>query len=272
MKSSTTRIRRRVTLMAVATGSLFALSGCFPLVHFAEQAQGGPQDPPPAGETAEDVPEGAAMLEANEGAITGNISDGGEETVYFELSERSAVVLGAYSPDGGDLQMSLEGEGVSEFVDDAFPMFEAFSFNHQLSGLDPTIAHVLEAGTYQVDLTTYGGGSADYVLELRASTETISPGDETSVEWTADQAAVLIVDLETGTEVLETSSSSSDPKVWVAIPEMGLRDYDDDGGGSLEALVDFSDTHFGGGSATEAVIIVRDYSPTTDGSTQLTLR
>ncbi|WP_293699355.1 hypothetical protein [uncultured Agrococcus sp.] len=272
MMSSKVRTRRSVALAAIATASLFVLSGCFPLVHWAEHAQGIPDESSPDNDAPDTAPDGAEMLEANGQSATGRVPADGAETVHFQLTERSAVVLGAYSPDGGDLQMSLEGEGVSEFVDDAFPNIEAFSFNQELGSFDPTIAHVLEAGTYQVDLTTYSSASADFVLELRTGTQTISPGDELSVDWEADQAAILIVDLQTGSEVLETSNASGDPKVWVSIPSMGLRDYDDDGGESLNALVEFSDSRFGGGDATEAVVIVRDYDPSSSGSAQVSLR
>ena len=268
--SSKVRTRRSVALAAIATASLFVLSGCFPLVHWAENSQRAADAPD--NEAPDTVPEGAEMLEANGESLTGQIPADGAETLYFELTERSAVVLGAYSPGGGDLQMSLEGEGVSDEVDDAYPLFEAFSFSEDLGGLDPTMAHVLEAGTYQVDLTTYGGVAADFAIELRTGSQTISAGDDLSVEWEANQAAILIADLQSGSEVLETSDASGDPKVWVSIPSLGIRDYDDDGGESLNALVDFSDPRFGGGDATEAVVIVNDYVASSPGSAQVSMR
>lgn len=256
--------RRWFAAVSLAVATVTALSGCF-LVNDDSDDDG-------SSTGLVGIPEGSLVLEGNGSQVNGTLEPETPESVFFELSERSAVALGAYSPSGGDLQLRLLGDDVDVYIDDAIPALEAFSFNNRFGMLDPTIGEVLDPGTYQVDVTALGSTDAEFVLELRTGTQTLTSGEAISVSWQDQNPALVIVSLDSGGEVLETSDSTGDPKIWASAPGSSVREYDDDGGDGVEARIDFSDAPFGGDVTGDILLIVRDWDADTSGSTELALQ
>lgn len=270
MDSSKVRKRRWSGSIALAALSFVVLSGCFPLVDLAQEQRVGGHTL--SGGQVGGLPEDALVLEGDGSQVQGEISQHGTETAYFHITERSAVALGAYSPVGEDLQMRLVGGEVDVYLDDGLPVLEAFSFSERLTWLDPTIAEVLDPGTYRVDLTVYQARAADFVLELRTSTQIVTSGETVDLSWGGHDSRVLIASLDTGDEVLRTLNSSGDPMVWVSMPGSSVREYNDDGGDGFESLVDFGSDAFDEFGAVDVVVIVRSHEHAQSGSTQLSLQ
>lgn len=273
MRTASGAKRRWFSVAGLATVALVTLSGCFPLVYLAEQRQG--QSSETSADTGQNedsefsFPPGARVVEAG-GQITGRVEQGSDDKVYFQVSQRSAIALAAFSPTG-DLRMHLTGEGVDVEIDDATPI-RAFSFSDDLSSIDPTVAIVLEAGVYEVVLSEYSGRSADYVVELVTGTASIARGETLGVSWEANAPALVIIDLESGNEVIETSNSSGDPRIWVAISGTTVRNDNDDANG-IESRIDFSEEPFlGGYNDSEAIVVVRSYMLSQSGTTRLSLQ
>lgn len=273
MRTASGAKRRWFSVAGLATVALVTLSGCFPLVYLAEQRQG--QSSETSADTGQNedsefsFPPGARVVEAG-GQITGRIDSDSTDSVHFQVSQRSAVAVAAFSQTG-DLKIHLTGEGVDVELDDATPL-RAFSFSDDLTSLDPTVAIVLEPGVYEVELSEYSGRSTDYVVELITGEDTISPGETLDVSWEANAPTLVIANLESGNEVLETADSSGDPRIWAAISGTTIRDDNDDANG-MESRIDFSEDPFlGGYQGSEAVVVVRGYMLAQPGSTQLSLQ
>lgn len=198
------------------------------------------------------------------GDLTGTVPADGAATITLEVTERAAVAVGATSEDGGDLELYITGGGIDEGIDDSHGYADVFSFDQ--SGLDPALTHVLEPGSYQIDITEYGGDENAYTLEVLSGTQVVNPGDSVDVSVPADGAAQLFIsELSSGSETFQTSGST-DTKLWVFTPSDHTSFEDDDSGDSLNAAIGLP------GVTPEAVVVAVGTWQNRGGDTTLSVQ
>ncbi|MGO1739817.1 MAG: hypothetical protein ACTHYM_12565 [Actinomycetaceae bacterium] len=168
------------------------------------------------------------------GELSGSVPADGAATVTLEVTERAAVAVGATSPDGGDLQMSIAGGDLDTGIDDTYGYADIFSFEQ--ASLDPAITQVLEPGSYTIDITEYGGDAAQYQLEVLSGTAVIPAGGTANLEITGPQATLAIGELATGNESIATNGDI-DSVLWTFIPSSHTAYEDDDSGDGLDSLI-----------------------------------
>ncbi|SDS17645.1 hypothetical protein [Agrococcus carbonis] len=239
-------VRRAVGALGVAAVTSLALAGCIPP----------PPAIPPTGPTA--VPSGPQQPLPSQGdarpgsapsvaQYEGRVEADGTATIELRISERAAVVLGATSPDGGDLRMRLVGDQVSEADDDSIGELDVFSF--QLTALDPA----LDPGTYTVELEEFAGDATDFELEILTGTTVVAPGETAAFAFEPGIPVVALVPLATGDERI-LATSDVDTRMWAFVPGADIRYDDDDSGGDLNPLIALA-----GEQAQDVAVVVGAY-------------
>ncbi|GEK79056.1 hypothetical protein [Agrococcus baldri] len=244
MSTSTTPARRALVTIGVLAATTVGLAGCIPMPPSAPPTATVTPEPsaPPAGPGTTEPSEPADPTETPEpgagaNTVEGQIPADGEGTATFTIDERSAVVLGAASPSGEDLALSMQVGDATIEMDDSDSIIDAFSFDS--SGRNPTLALVLDAGDYTVTLTEYSGDATDFVFEHHASSTTIEPGSSGELEIT-DAPALAIVPIASGTETLSVESEI-DTVMWAGVLGSGSIYMNDDGGGNLNPAFQLED-------------------------------
>lgn len=225
-----------------------ALAGCIPL-------------PPPL-PNAQPVEQG----EAQGGEVSeGTIPAGGPAEVTFEVQERAAVMIGAMSPDGYDLTLHLTGQGVDVENDDAYGDVAGFAF--EMGSRDPALATVLDPGSYTIAVGEYGDdSSSSYRLQVITSTTTVAAGQSIDLAFGPDQAAIAMVPLTTGDEVL-AAASDEDTVMWAYLPAADEDLSDDDGGGDRNPRIVLVNEQ-----PQDIVVVLRAYDSEASGTVRLSVQ
>lgn len=271
MSTSTTSGRRRLATIGVLGAAVIGLSGCImppPLPEAPTEPSTAPSTAPsepaePETSAPSEPSEPAEPEEPSSGAIVeGEIPEGGEGTATFTVDERSAVALGATSPSGGDLALSMRVDDATVTIDDSNSVIEVFSFDP--GPLEPTLAVVLDPGEYTVTLTEYGGAAADFIFETHTGTTPVAAGSSAQLELT-DGPALAIVTLESGSETLAVTSEF-DTVMWAGVLGSGTIYMDDDGGEGLNPQIEID-----GEQPQDIAVVIDGYDDDDTGPLTLTV-
>ncbi|GEK79044.1 hypothetical protein [Agrococcus baldri] len=241
--------RRTAGIVGIATVTVAALTGCIP-------------SPPPVPQPspAEPIVPGATSAgEVREGMVPA----GGTSTVELQVDERSAVVIGATSPDDEDLTLHLTGPGVDVENDDAHSELDVFAF--ELDSRDPALAAVLEPGAYSIEVGEWSDDRSSFELQALTTAATVPAGTSADFDFAPGAPAIAIVPLAEGDESI-AATSDVDTTLWAYLPESDTEYRDDDSGGDRNPLIELP-----GERPQDAVVVATGYDRDESGSLQLTV-
>ncbi|MGC5627237.1 hypothetical protein ACPYO6_03170 [Georgenia sp. Z1344] len=199
-------------------------------------------------------------------SLDGAFPQDGLYTSTLRITERTPVVVAAYSPDMADLVVTIEGNGVSHELTDSTEPITFLDFSGYPSTSDPSGAFVLEPGDYEMVVTTEDGDPAAFELGVASGDGTsLGNGDEVDVSVEAGDAVLYAVTLEEGQELTATLvGDSTDPMLLVVEPDGDVRrndDWDSSSGYTGEDLPNWLDSALTvSGGAGEYVLIVTTYA------------
>ncbi len=230
--------------MAVAT---IGLAGCIP----------GPPPVPQPTPAAPVVQGDAAASEVRAGRIASDSTT----VVDLDVAERSAVVIGATSPDGDDLTLRLTGGSVELEADDAHGEPDGFAF--ELSSRDPVLGAVLEPGAYALEIAEYGGASTSFELQVLMGTTTVAPGESAAMTFAPGAPGIAIVPA--GSSAI-AATSPHDTVLWARAAAADETFDDDDGGGDRNPRIELASS-----AAEGLAVVLTGYARDASGSAELSV-
>lgn len=240
------RAARTAAIAAVAAATI-SLAGCIP-------------GPPPVPQ-----PTPAAPVVQGEDAASevrqGRIGPDSTAVVELEVEERSAVVIGASSPDEEDLTLRLTGGSLELEVDDSYGDPDGFAF--ELDSRDPVLAAVLEPGAYAIEVAEYGGDSSRFELQVLLSAATVAPGERSTVTFAPGAPAVAIVP---AGSLAIAATAPEDTVLWARAADADESFDDDDSGGDRNPRIEL-----GSLASEDLVVVLTGYSRESSGSAQLSV-
>ncbi|MCH1883997.1 hypothetical protein [Agrococcus sp. ARC_14] len=239
--------RRAVGAVGVAAIASLALAGCIP----------GPPPLPQATPAAPIVQGETTAGEVRQGRVGGDATT----AVALQVEERSAVVIGAHSPDDEDLTLHLTGPGVDVENDDAYGEIDVFGF--EMETRDSALAAVLDPGEYTIEVGEFGGDSTGFELQVLTGSTVVPPGSSAELQLEAGGAIIAMVPLASGDETL-SATADGDTVMWAYLPETDTDYRDDDSGGDRNPSIELS-----GEQPQDIVVVVHGYSDDDSGSVQL---
>lgn len=233
----------------IAAVVAIGLTGCIP----------GPPPVPRAPTVAPIEQGGAAGGEVREGYVVA----GGTSTVELQIDERTAVAIGATSPDDEDLTLHLRGVGTDLENDDASSELDVFAF--ELQSRDPAVATVLEPGDYTIEVGEWSDDASRFELQVLTSTTTVPVGTSAEFAFGPGQPALVIVPLTEGDATI-AATSDLDTTLWAYVPSSDSEYNDDDSGGDRNPRITL------GGDGTQPVaVIATGYDRDDSGTLQLSV-
>ncbi|MGO1510372.1 MAG: hypothetical protein ACTHXO_00345 [Actinomycetaceae bacterium] len=160
--------------------------------------------------------------------LEGAFPQDGRYTSTLHVSERSAVVVAAYSPDLNNLEVTISTPDGDVELTDSDVDFSFIDFSGYASTSDPGGALVLEPGDYEMVVTEERGAASAFELVVLSGSSELAPGDETDVDVEPGGAELFLVPGGEGQGLTGTLvGESSDPMLYIARPDGAVYQNDD---------------------------------------------